>query len=229
MSNERKQLHSGRDLSGWQMAGPGEFVVEDGALVSRGGMGLLWYTPETFGDCLLHVEYRVGRVEDNSGVFIRIADRPPDAWFAVHHGYEVQILATGDEWHKTGCIYSLSRALAVRSYLIKQGVRSTRMDVRALGNKEADILMIPLAGHTLGHCGIAVRWRCPASAGAEPVEVTLNGTLVTQFDPAGPLPEREFGYEPERGPRPQAGYIGLQNHDDASRVAFREVSVAPLS
>jgi len=30
---------------------------------------------------------------------------------------------------------SLSRALAVRSYLIKQGVRSTRIDVRALGNK----------------------------------------------------------------------------------------------
>lgn len=30
---------------------------------------------------------------------------------------------------------SLSRALAVRSYLIEQGVRSTRMDVRALGDK----------------------------------------------------------------------------------------------
>ena len=30
---------------------------------------------------------------------------------------------------------SLSRALAVRSYLIDNGVRSTRMDVRALGNK----------------------------------------------------------------------------------------------
>lgn len=29
---------------------------------------------------------------------------------------------------------SLSRALAVRSYMIKAGVRSTRMDVRALGN-----------------------------------------------------------------------------------------------
>ncbi|MEY9394885.1 glyoxylase-like metal-dependent hydrolase (beta-lactamase superfamily II) [Bradyrhizobium japonicum] len=29
--------------------------------------------------------------------------------------------------------------------------------MRALGDKEADILMIPLAGHTLGHCGIAVR------------------------------------------------------------------------
>ncbi|MBF0354129.1 MAG: OmpA family protein [Alphaproteobacteria bacterium] len=30
---------------------------------------------------------------------------------------------------------SLSRALSVRSYLIDQGVRSTRIDVRALGNK----------------------------------------------------------------------------------------------
>jgi len=30
---------------------------------------------------------------------------------------------------------SLFRALAVRTYLIKKGVRSTRMDVRALGNK----------------------------------------------------------------------------------------------
>ncbi|MPY71856.1 MAG: OmpA family protein [Alphaproteobacteria bacterium] len=30
---------------------------------------------------------------------------------------------------------SLSRALAARSYLIGEGVRSTRIDVRALGNK----------------------------------------------------------------------------------------------
>jgi glyoxylase-like metal-dependent hydrolase (beta-lactamase superfamily II) len=29
--------------------------------------------------------------------------------------------------------------------------------VRALGDREPDILMIPLAGHTPGHCGIAVR------------------------------------------------------------------------
>ena len=29
--------------------------------------------------------------------------------------------------------------------------------VRALGGRETDVLMIPLPGHTLGHCGIAVR------------------------------------------------------------------------
>ena len=33
---------------------------------------------------------------------------------------------------------SLSRALAVRSFLIDKGVRSTRMDIRALGNKAKD-------------------------------------------------------------------------------------------
>ncbi|MGR3342704.1 MAG: OmpA family protein, partial [Paracoccaceae bacterium] len=33
---------------------------------------------------------------------------------------------------------SLSRALSVRSYLIENGVRSTRIDVHALGNKTAE-------------------------------------------------------------------------------------------
>ncbi|MFQ5466889.1 MAG: OmpA family protein, partial [Kiloniellaceae bacterium] len=33
---------------------------------------------------------------------------------------------------------SLSRALAVRAFLIDKGIRSTRMDVRALGGKSGD-------------------------------------------------------------------------------------------
>ena len=45
---------------------------------------------------------------------------------------------------------SLSRALAVRSYLVEKGVKSTRMDVRALGNKfekapgdRVDLVLLP--------------------------------------------------------------------------------------
>ncbi len=41
----------------------------------------------------------------------------------------------GDESASQARRLSLSRALAVRSELIEQGVRSTRIDVRALGNK----------------------------------------------------------------------------------------------
>ena len=33
---------------------------------------------------------------------------------------------------------SLSRALSVRAFLIENGIRSTRIDVRALGNKTTD-------------------------------------------------------------------------------------------
>lgn len=50
----------------------------------------------------------------------------------------VQLLAYAEGTSETASQarrLSLSRALAVRSFLINQGVRSTRMDVRALGNK----------------------------------------------------------------------------------------------
>lgn len=33
-------------------------------------------------------------------------------WYAVHHGFEVQIAGGGDEWHRTGSIYSLAKATA---------------------------------------------------------------------------------------------------------------------
>jgi hypothetical protein len=35
------------------------------------------------------------------------------AWYAVHHGFEVQINDAGDPWHRTGAIYSLAQAAAL--------------------------------------------------------------------------------------------------------------------
>jgi hypothetical protein len=55
--------------------------------------------------------------------------------------------------------------------------------------------------------------------------IYLNGEKVNEFDPSQPVPERKHWFEPVRGPRPDAGYIGLQNHDAKSVVYFREVSV----
>src|SRR5687768_3970021 len=34
-------------------------------------------------------------------------------WYAVHHGFEVQIADAGDAWHRTGSIYSLAKAEAL--------------------------------------------------------------------------------------------------------------------
>jgi hypothetical protein len=58
--------------------------------------------------------------------------------------------------------------------------------------------------------------------------VYVNGVKVTDFKEGDPVPERKFDFEPQRGPRPLTGYIGIQNHGDKDIVFFRNVSVRPL-
>jgi hypothetical protein len=193
---EWRQLFTG-SVDGWEHVGPGKFVLENGLLRTDGGMGLLWYTRETFGNCVLRVVYKTTDAASNSGVFVRIADKPADPWFAVHHGYEVQILDATDEYHRTGAIYSLAKSAPPPS--------------RPLG--EWNTMEITLDGPR--------------------IVVRLNGKDVNEFDPKQPVPERTKEFEPERGPRPERGYIGLQNHDDyvpdkETHVYYKEISVRPL-
>ena len=105
-----RPLFDGRDTAGWEMVGPGALKLEDHELVTYGGMGMLWYNREKFGNCQIRVVFKMTSRNDNSGVFIRIPDRPTDPWFAVNKGFEVQIENNGDEWHRTGCLYSLTKA-----------------------------------------------------------------------------------------------------------------------
>lgn len=62
--------------------------------------------------------------------------------------------------------------------------------------------------------------------------VVLNGTKVTDYTEGQPVPERTKDYEPQRGIRPNAGYIGLQNHPredkSDSAVYFKEVAIKKL-
>jgi hypothetical protein len=83
---EFKPLFNGQDLTGWTMAGPGRFVLEDGMLKTEGGMGLLYYAREKFGHCTLRVVYKTASPKANSGVFIRLPEPPKDAWYGVHNG-----------------------------------------------------------------------------------------------------------------------------------------------
>lgn len=189
-----KPLFNGKDLAGWEHVGPGEMVVENGVVKTVGGMGLLWYTREKLGNCVLRVVYKTASDHSNSGVFIRIADKPKDEWFAVHHGFEVQIDDAGDDYHRTGAIYSLSRATAKPG---KVGEWNT-MEIVLKGDR---------------------------------VLVTVNGVPVNDFDSTKPVPPRTKDYEPKRGPRPESGYVGIQNHDGrpGAEVFFKEISVRPLS
>lgn len=55
--------------------------------------------------------------------------------------------------------------------------------------------------------------------------VFLNGVKVTDYTEGQAVAPKRKRWEPERGPRPDSGYIGLQNHSDKDTVYFREVAV----
>ena len=55
--------------------------------------------------------------------------------------------------------------------------------------------------------------------------VELNGVKVTDYTEGQPVPARKFDFEPHRGPRPNEGWFGLQNHTDNDVVFFKEVAV----
>ena len=185
-------IFDGGSTNGWRMVGPGYFEFKDGELITHGGMGLFWYAKEKFGDCQIRVVFKLTGANDNSGVFIRIPDRPREPWFAVNTGYEVQIANGGDAWHRTGSIYSIAKAATDGAARVG----------------EWNTLVITLDG--------------PAT------RTELNGQTITEFTEGDPVPPKREWHEPERGPRPNRGFIGLQNHDEETHVHYREISVRPL-
>ncbi|HPE74716.1 MAG TPA: DUF1080 domain-containing protein [Draconibacterium sp.] len=197
-SNEWRQLFNGKDLTGWKHVGPGSMSVENGMIRGHGGMGLLYWTGEKFGNCTIRVVFKMRDKNSNSGVFIRIPIEPYEEWMPVYYGYEVQIdnmpeLSDEDEYHYTGMLYSLTKPLAKTG---KPGPEWNTMEITLNGSRTI---------------------------------VYLNGTKVTDFKEGDPVPERKFDFEPYHGPRPDFGYIGLQNHGENDVVFFKEVAVKPLS
>lgn len=58
--------------------------------------------------------------------------------------------------------------------------------------------------------------------------VYVNGALVTDYDGKSAVPPKVQPWEPDRGPRPDSGYIAVQGHDSRAIISFKEISVEPL-
>ncbi len=108
--NDVHTLWDGSDLSGWRMAGPGEFIVEGNTFYAQGGMGLWWYGEKSFKDFELELEWKAQDATDNSGVFVRFPNPGTDPWVAVNEGYEIQICDAAGPKHNTGSIYSFKES-----------------------------------------------------------------------------------------------------------------------
>ena len=189
---QTQQIFNGKNLDGWKFTGRQPdtmgFVVEDGTLHTQPGKGMLWYTREKFGNGTLRVVYKMSNDKGNSGVFIRIPVEPAAESDAINKGIEVQIDNRDNDWHCTGVLYSMTKALA-RPYKPAGEWNTMEITMRDL--------------RTI---------------------VKVNGVLVTDYDGVSPVPPKEKSYEPDRGPRPETGYIGLQNHDNEAVISFKEIS-----
>ncbi len=194
-----RQLFNGKDLSGWRHVGPGGMTVENGLIRTHGGMGLLYWTGGKIGNCTLRVVFRMRDENDNSGVFVRIPLEPREEWMPVHYGYEVQI-----DNHPERSKEDIEHHVTGTLYSLTRAL--------ALPGKpgpEWNTMEITLDGpHTV---------------------VYLNGVKVTDYTEGQPVAARKFDFEPQRGPRPNEGWFGLQNHSDNDVVFFKEVALRPLT
>jgi hypothetical protein len=195
-----RQLFNGKDLTGWARIPrhenapkdqPPGLVVTDGMLVSipTAPEDDLWFTGEKIGNATLRVVYKVSAPNANSGVFIRIPIQPKSEDDAINKGIEVQIDESGDDYHCTGVLYSMTQAKA-RPY--KPAGEWNTLEITMKGQRTI---------------------------------VMLNGVLVTDYDGVAAVPAKKSVYEPDRGPRPDTGYIAIQHHGGGASVTFKEISL----
>jgi hypothetical protein len=179
------KLFDGKTLDGWKMAGKGNFLIieSEKALLTQGGMGLLWYYKKKFEDFILTLEWKVSNRTDNSGVFVRFPNPFTDPNIAIDYGYEIQINESGapdgNPIHRTGAIYNY---------------KGPSPKIQSL----------------LNHLEVG-RWNTfEIFVKQQSYSVTLNKKkVVTNFI----------------GNRSLEGFIGLQNHDDNSKVYFRNIMI----
>lgn len=58
--------------------------------------------------------------------------------------------------------------------------------------------------------------------------VRINGVLVSEYTEGDAVPPKKHDWDPDRGPRPERGYIGVQNHPHGKTVYFKEISIRPI-
>jgi len=200
----------------WQLAGSGNFSLINGEMIVEPGndLGLLFLATRPFSDFLLRLDFQLGRIDDNSGIFVRFRNPRlpvPDrnipgvsypynnqAFVGVDTGFEIQIdeLARGNpdglDEHRTGAVYG-----------IPIGQNPGQQDYRrgpALVPGQWNTYEIEVRGNTY--------------------VVRLNGQQTTRFINTDLFRGRANSDDS------YSGYVGIQSH--TGRLKFRNVQVREL-
>ena len=200
-------------FNAWQVAGQGNFSLISGEIVAEPGsdLGLFYLATRSFGDFTLKLGFKLGRIDDNSGILIRFRNPRlpvPDrnlpgvshpynnqAFVAVDTGFEVQIdeFARGNpdglDEHRTGAIYG-----------IPIGRNPGQQDYQR------------------GPALVPGQWNTyEIEVGDNTYTVRLNGQQTTKFTNVDLFRGKSPATDPD------SGYIGVQSH--TGLVTFRNIQI----
>jgi hypothetical protein len=224
-------ISDGKADPNWVHVGWGGFVVDDGALRTEcdpKGLGLLVYKKERLGNCQIRVVFKTKDARSNAGVYVRIDD-----------GILKQVSTPGAEFDRdaAGKISPASmekmKSSAEREegpwFAVHRGYEVQITDAGDSWHRTGSIYSLAPSSAVSKKAPDEWKTMLITLAGTR-ILVDLDGQRITTLDTASPnLPPRQQWHEPKREPkRPEAGYIGLQNHDPGDVVWFKEVSVRPL-
>lgn len=198
-------------LDGWRQAPGGHFELRpDGSLLTRGGLGMLWYAEEEFSDFSLKLQFRdvsTGNTYANSGVFVRFpdptaAEQPEcgqgqsEAWVAISCGHEIQLYdgPTGEP-QKTGSVYNFAPVTLDEAGVTEKG--------------EWNDYEIRVVGQTY--------------------TILRNGEVINEWENTPGQQSSRAGDPPTDLRQFTSGFIGLQNHGNNDLMEFRNVRVRDLS
>jgi len=102
-------LFNGQDFTGWRLANPDSFRIEDGAIVASGTPGHAFYDGPVGGHAFRNFELRVDvmtRDNSNGGIFV-MTEFQESGW--PEKGFEIQVNNTySRDPIKTGSVYQVS-------------------------------------------------------------------------------------------------------------------------
>lgn len=198
-------------LDDWRQAPGGHFeLLDGGSILSRGGLGMLWYEAEEFEDFSLKLQFRdvsSGNAYANSGVFVRFpdptaAEQPEcgqgqsEAWVAISCGHEIQLYdGPSGEPQKTGSVYNFAPVTLADAGVTPKGEWND-YEIRIVG---------------------------------QDYTILRNGEVINEFTNSPGQESSRAGDPPTDLRQFASGFIGLQNHGNNDLMEFRNVRVRDLS
>jgi hypothetical protein len=215
----------------WMHVGWGGFSVDNGTLRTEcdpKGLGLLVYKKERLGNCQIRVVFKPKEPKSNSGIYVRIDDGILKQAGKPGAAFERDSAGKPSKESMEKMIASADREEGPW-FAVHRGYEVQIADGGDAFHRTGAIYSLAPSSSTPQQT--AGEWRTMIVTLTGPrILVDLDGQRITTFDStSADLPPQKQWYEPKRAPRrPEAGYLGLQNHDPGDIVWFKEVSVRPL-